>query len=321
MDCSYSTIARSDRSSVAAQSPLAPQALGDPAPSGTFDILDLGLMHHYATVTSNNVFPNGLARFVWQETIPLEAQRHPLLMHGILAIAAMHLACLQEDENAEYRIRAFHHQNIGVLGFRSALTAMSKENAHIMFAFSMMLSILAFASPQLSEMPPDVDNILEMFSLLQGNKLVWELEQDTIHTSAMVKLLPTHHQPAGESKLDAGHDKALHDLESLSDDAACMSAIQQLRVCLEIALAAPDEVPMAARWAVTMEERFLFLLKAHKPEALVILAHYGLIVRSYRQTWWLSSWCNILVDAVDKTLSDESKEAVGWQSKLEFLTH
>lgn len=318
MDCMYTseTVARSDTGSVISQSPRSISY--PPHDIITFDTLDLGLMHHYTMVASTNVFPNGVARKIWQETIPMEAQAHPLLMHGLLSISAMHLACTRNGEIAEYRIRALHHQNAGVAAFSAALSGMTKANAHIMFAFSMMLSVIAFASPQLTGTPTDVAGVLEVFNLIQGNKLVWQLEKATIYASSMAQLLPT--VTAADTKLDDEIEDKLVELQRLSDDPSCMEELESLKTCLQVGLAMPDEAPMAARWASTLQERFLFRLKAHKPVALIILAHYSLVVRCYRYTWWLSNWSDILINAVDNALSQESKHIFGWHSKLDFLT-
>ncbi|KAL1306415.1 hypothetical protein AAFC00_005120 [Neodothiora populina] len=283
-----------------------------------FDLLDLRLMHHYTLTAANELFPRGHGQTIWQHKIPLEAQSHPMLMHGLLAISAAHLALNYAKDGTDYRIRAIHHQNMGLLGYRAAISEISSLNAIPSFVFSVMLGVLTFAGPRLSAKEASIDDALELFTLMRGSKVVWELEKQTVLTSPMVALIPP---PDWDfDKLDAGLEAKLEDLKLLSPgDAVYTTAVDELKLCMQVALAAPDDFLITARWMATVDEQFWVRLKAHDPIALLLFAHYSLILSAYEQIWWLGDWKAELIKAVDSTLSPGDKEAVKWSSRVEFL--
>ncbi|KAI7004564.1 hypothetical protein KC355_g8659 [Hortaea werneckii] len=61
-----------------------------------------------------------------------------------------------------------------------------------------------------------------------------------------------------------------------------------------------------------MEEAFMDRLKAHQPEALVILSHYAIVMQAYRRRRWIGNWADILVEAVDQALSEADKARLNW---------
>ena len=275
-------------------------------------------MNHFDTVTAIDLFPTDQARIAWQTVMPREAQTYPLLMHGILAISAVHVSCLNESKAATHRIRALHHQNTAILMYREALSTMTKENAHALFGFSMILAILAFASPRLSETPPTVDDVLEKLNLMHGSMIVWQLEAESIKSSSMAALLPTMIISQG-SDIDPRIATGLDDLEAFVEEPVLVSTVRLLRLCVGLAFAAPDEVPMSARWVAEAEDGFWVRCREHDTKALLVLAHYALVLRHYRQVWWLTGWSEVLVNAVGRAFSEDEKGLVGWSKKVDFL--
>lgn len=66
------------------------------------------------------------------------------------------------------------------------------------------------------------------------------------------------------------------------------------------------------RWPAMVSEEFYERLKAHQPEALVILAHYSLIVRANKARWWIGGWDDMLLSAVDEAMTVEDKIRLDW---------
>ena len=61
--------------------------------------LDLELMHHYCTVTCNTMALREDSRHVWRVVIPTEGYANKYVMHGILAVAAVHRAFLYPEQS------------------------------------------------------------------------------------------------------------------------------------------------------------------------------------------------------------------------------
>lgn len=69
----------------------------------------LELMHHYSAASSDTLALRADMQHVWRMTIPEIAYQSPMLMHGILAVAAMHKAYLLPSRRRTYLdLAAFH---------------------------------------------------------------------------------------------------------------------------------------------------------------------------------------------------------------------
>lgn len=132
---------------------------------------------------------------MWQTEIPLTAREYPLLQHGMLALGAMDLACAAADEGEQgqmalCRARGLHHQGAALPMFRSLLLRDERHEQNVIFIFSIMLVMLAFASAQSSPTPPTLDEILDMFALFRGPRALWEIHQDGANRELIQTLFP-----------------------------------------------------------------------------------------------------------------------------------
>lgn len=78
------------------------------------------LMNHFSTTTAPDLFPSREAARIWQHVLPEEASRNPLIMHGILALAGLHMAHSQGSLSLSSppKTRALHHQQKGLAIFQ-----------------------------------------------------------------------------------------------------------------------------------------------------------------------------------------------------------
>ena len=136
-------------------------SLLEPTPSGSSEtatdpalpanseewISDLELMHHY----SSNVFRAGLGtrkqvEYLWQEYIPQQALKHTFLMHGLLALSALHLAYRNPTTSTRYLQLCDKHQSIALSSFRTSLSAdMTQDLADALFALASTISVSSMA--------------------------------------------------------------------------------------------------------------------------------------------------------------------------------
>jgi hypothetical protein len=68
----------------------------------------------------------------------------------------------------------------------------------------------------------------------------------------------------------------------------------------------------ADRTLSSMFGEFFDRLRAHQPQALIILAQFSIVVRIFNHLWWLEGWDHILLHAVDEALSTEDKKQYRW---------
>jgi hypothetical protein len=279
-------------------------------------MLDLSLMHHYTISTSLGLFAGKGSREIWQELMPSQAQSNPLLMHGLLALASMDLARTRPNERQLYATRALAHQNAGTRLFRNMLEQVRPSDSHVVFAFSMILPILAFAFPHACDDPPDFDGILDLFSLLRGCKTVWLLNPELMSASPVALWIKS--TIAGlprELKPNVAHRfQTLR--ASLKDPADILATDQLIEFTREELATKPDGVANLGRWPSMVADAFWQRVQNHQVESLVVLSHYSVVLGGPSYRWWTADWDLILLHAIDQALPESDKKAVEWDLEV-----
>ena len=152
-------------------------------------------MHHYTTTLDHLGVRESILP-LWRHYIPQEAIKHSFLMHGLLALAAIHLAHLKPGSSSRYLQACDKHQAIALETFRSILLSpFDTELADALFAFSGVLPVSSMArSCTPSESATlDMNAVTELFMLTRGVKHVLQLSRDHIKDGplgAMLEIQP-----------------------------------------------------------------------------------------------------------------------------------
>ncbi|RMY90169.1 hypothetical protein D0861_03799 [Hortaea werneckii] len=289
------------------------QPLNGEGVQNQYDGFDLLLMNYFSSSTALELFPSEGARHVWQHILPQEASRSPLLMHGILALSGLDMACSDATSPlaSQARTRALHHQQRGLALFQATLQDPAKADIYATFAFSIMLVILAFASAQAEPTFPSVDGILELFGLFRGNRTLAQMNWEAIKASHILALIDPGAEQQ-EYKMDPKLASYLEEFKDAQPDDTLKDAVTMLAETVHMSSGRLFDSKAIGRWPSMMEEAFMDRLKAHQPEALVVLAHYAIVMQAYRRRRWIGNWADILVEAVDQALSEADKSRLNW---------
>ncbi|KAL6229227.1 hypothetical protein BDW75DRAFT_108251 [Aspergillus navahoensis] len=317
MICHYT--AQSSPNSGAARS--IPQLL-TPAESRTsFDMLDLTLMHHYTTVTSVSLFGEE-QKEVWQTEVPIMARSSALLMHGLLATAALHMAFISKNSPSTFIDRALHHHTLGLELFNTEISALSAENCKspALFTFGLMLVIWSYASSTIpgaittAAEESDLDTILSSLNFVRGNKVIFEISGETILSQPIGRFLKPPEEPTRPRTLPQPIQAALIDLRKHVNDFVESMAIDQLeRYLLDTVSTSANDMRQPLGWPALAEAPFWERLRKHKPAALLIFMHYAIILAYYElRAWWMQGWSERLVGAVNHVLNKQDKNRSDW---------
>ncbi|PVH80136.1 hypothetical protein DL98DRAFT_460088 [Cadophora sp. DSE1049] len=286
----------------------------------TFDMLDLTLMNHFTAVTALTLFPGDKQRLVWQTDIHYQARSNPVLMHGILSVAAIHLALLEPESSSQYRLRAFHHHDLGVQLFNQQLSNITSENSHILFPFAVMLVVWAHSSPIIVREALQLDHILNLLELVRGCKTIFMMHWDTISGTPIGSL--REFIPRLKSQQVIQSYIALRAFENLRfkiSDPMYEHAIGRLENVSMKAAGEPDDVRTVVAWPCLIDEEIWDRLRNKEPMSLFLLAHYAMLLERYeRQWWWINGWSRRILRAVEDELNDTDKASLGWHS---FMSH
>lgn len=129
-------------------------------------------MHHYSVETCNTISLRLDMQYVWKIVIPETAYSIPFVMHGILALSAVHKAYLMPNERNMYLDIAANHQSSGLAEYRVALQELSENNWESVLCFSSLLIIYVCSLPELTDRlrraSSSVHEILELFTFIRG---------------------------------------------------------------------------------------------------------------------------------------------------------
>ncbi|GAQ07472.1 protein RTM1 [Aspergillus lentulus] len=132
---------------------------------------DPELMHHFTLHTSKSLARRQQMQDTWQIAFPTLAYSNEFLMHGILALSALHLAHLKPENHSRYITSSRFHISLGLRSFRRILTSPTTDNCCALFAFSSLIMVYVYASPAESaevDMVDTLESTLHLFKLCRG---------------------------------------------------------------------------------------------------------------------------------------------------------
>ncbi|RAH58770.1 hypothetical protein BO85DRAFT_281335 [Aspergillus piperis CBS 112811] len=274
----------------------------------------------YATMAHDQQFED-LYRWV----LPKEGLEYPFVLHGLLALSALHIARTSDPvSRTRYFSIALEHQNRALALFRPVLPSISRENSHPIFLFASLLLQLAFAIPPCSPLMADHDSVqdlIQAFTLCRGLREIlgasWNWVREGKLADVFTQVDDTKHWPLPETV-----EVALSQLKSLNEtrggqfgdhDVDCYgAAISHLKDMMEIYQDKPRRVELALRWPFGLESKYLKLLKENDPMALVILAHYCLVLHHFRHHWWMEGWSLRVARSIWDHLHESWRPYVSW---------
>ena len=242
---------------------------------------------------------------------------HPFLLHGILALSAVHKASfLLPMERQDLLLQADLHISQALETFRRHLEAPSDEAAIPMFVLSSLLLTYNFGSIQ--EKPDDpIGALHHCIMLLNGIKLVVTPHWEKLKGSTVIAQMFETSSPEARQLLDARskNDERPEILRLLEltelvldagDKTVCADAIRELHsVSLRVRHvdADRDEYPVLFYWAAAVSNRFFELFAAHSPVACIITVHFAALFAQARPIWWVFKWPRWLLAATEQVLA------------------
>jgi hypothetical protein len=292
-------------------------------PSPALNIHDLELMMQWCNTTYRTLSRNELTDPVWRNVVPEEALSHPFLMHGILAVSALHLARTGPDPSnrASYLNRAVAHQNQALALFRELLGDINENNAKAMFAFAGIVAIYTFGFPHTPDAQDAwacVDDLYQVLILTRGVQQVIYSPRDyreflsDSNFGPILQVEEVHGVIPDEACLALRKLYEANDAYANADQQVYRLAIENLEEMLSWVYGGMRANTIAGRWAIRLPARFMECLREREPLALVMLAHYGVLLTFLQHRWCFDEWCVRLAKAVWALLDDQWRPLVLW---------
>lgn len=305
-------------------------ALLPPNMQESLHLQDLELMMHWCTTTYRSMARDHRAETLWQMVIPQLSLRFPALRHGLLALSALQLA--QHSSNPErkwrYLVSAQEHQGHALSGIQfDDIEEMTISQCNAVFALCCVLLVFPYAyclidnseDEDEEDRPEVLDEFLEVFGLTRWLVGAMTLTMDRVASGELHPLVHPEQTPpnmpdmsqlvilalrrrnAAEAERDPSHETDVYE-----------QALEHLRYSLEQLMGGGEPKDFAFCWAFRIPVRFFDLVQERQPFALVLLAHYAVILHHLREAWWMGQWGNRLLKEIIDHLDPEWRELMTW---------
>ncbi|KAL4926202.1 Zn(II)2Cys6 transcription factor domain-containing protein [Aspergillus undulatus] len=237
-----------------------------------------------------------------------EAIRHDFFMHMVLVLSALHLALTKDPLFTESH-RAFILEGCSgaTTRFREEAENTNELNCHAVQAFPSLVTIYAFSLAQLDRgsMSEEavLDEMIGIMVLVKGHVLVENTTQRLI----------TLQGDDWVQNEDFIGDQANSSGDSLAVKASNTEAVHAFIKVLKLNLH-PNMKPLA--FPCDVKSDYLELLRQRNPMALVILAHYTVILGKCSSQWWCSNWGVQLLSVIAAILPAAYREAIIWPLQM-----
>jgi len=239
------------------------------------------------------------------------------------ALTALHLTRLKPEESDYYLVLATHHQNIALPLIRSELESINEENCHAVYACGHLVTKYAFASSQSLEtqvFSPGLGEVSEFLPLVRG---AFSVANHCLNWLLAGPLGPCMERPLdGKPDLSMNPDDALYArllpvlrVNGDEDGEACCEALNALRTLLAMA-ATPNQTmsnkTLVYCWPSQISQRYIELMSERKPEALVVLAHYCIMLKTIDYFWFMKGCAARLLEQCRRDLSKDWHPHIEW---------
>ena len=296
-------------------------------------------MSHFTSATSYTLSHREADQHMWRVIVPEMATAHPFLMHGLLAVSAMHLSYLRPLARGTHEMQSSYHQALATSQLRSVLTNITAENCSAAFGLCALLTLISMISiARRSDAERDrsgtsfVDDTVHHFMLTRGIGGVLGDHWPTIMEGPL-KILSTDRlddpdayalPPATAQQFTFLRTSILPTLTSSSPDAlrVATAALDGLELvyknCLFLHPHLPRaklEVGVTLRWMSLVPVEFMTLLKQRDTAALVLLAHFVVLFTHLDDVWFLQGWCEHALEKIEKIVGERGRAGLEWPAE------
>ena len=244
-------------------------------------------------------------------------------MYETLAISAFHLSIKHPSKSDLYLTESTTPQAKALALFSSCTLTVNQDNIIPAFLFSAILGLHFFCdtfstpSPDLSTF---LDRLVQSIRLLRGVRTLIGNSWEFIKNSDIKVLLQSDEGPVVDRDDEITH--ALKDLRSTFSQSHTLAAFDSKVYCEAITglirvynAQSPDStsnrlpnMKIVTEWPITISVEYTELLNERRPEALVVMAYFSILLHEMRSYWAVGYAGRFLLAVVDEYLGEQWAE-------------
>ncbi|RSL44778.1 hypothetical protein CEP54_014546 [Fusarium duplospermum] len=279
--------------------------------------------------------------------MPREGYHSPFVLHGILAMSAVHQAYLRPAKQKMYLQLYNYHSTLGSEQFRSTLEDARPGNWIGLFSFAALVTLHAFTLPlRLNDqkLPDPLLNLFEVATLLRGIETMLSPMVPLISRSEFAPFIygvrlsdsdelsdrqpPHSHYSLDNSHLPSDTLAALEGLRHFFSDQISPHSLPVYQSAVDhmdhlaklIALAGLNsEAGTVLGWLFSLPERLLPDIRDRRPEALILVAYFSVFLLSLEKNFWYSQgWAKQVFEQILEQLNHRPQflEALRWPRRV-----
>jgi hypothetical protein len=218
----------------------------------------------------------------------------PFVMDELLAVSAQHLSTTHPSLRDPYRRLGFDLQTRALAGFKLAAEDSSRQSLVGRFLFSSLVALFTMAAMAASpchDFGELVVRFVEFLCVTRGVRIVGDGAWAALYASELGEIFRSfsnyeeYDEPLPPLLSGVALMLQRPDLDAASVQ-ACAEAARALGF-IQKQLESPTSwgVHAVMAWTSFVDPAFTQLLADRKPEALVVLAHYAILLHPHRRFW------------------------------------
>ncbi|KIW18931.1 hypothetical protein PV08_03220 [Exophiala spinifera] len=278
----------------------------------------LTLLRHYQRSTFKTIADGTpVDEKLWRDVIFQIAHEHEFLLHGLLAFTCLHLAYLNPGTRNEYLIKAGEYQSKAMPQFREAIARPTDGNCHAILAFSSLLIPYSFASEQQDELflasDNDTDAVPTWLYFIRNGCITLCDQWDKVESGPCGTLAKAWDKPFETRTPEQA--VYLEDMHAIMDASvgehawphevreAYREAAAELAMAFACSQSDPENYTTwdALRvWPMRISMTFTRLLRDSHPAALILLAHYAILLKPIESKWYFKGRATKLLETISR---------------------
>ncbi|KAF6787621.1 C6 finger domain-containing protein [Colletotrichum sojae] len=304
-------------------------------PAEPYDLRHMELLFHFEHELGYEMGFGEATREKYQRMSVREALRAPYLMDQLLALSAAHKSTLPGEDGMFYRAEATRLQTRALSHFNAARAGVSDDSILTSFLYSTLLGqqVLfdTFSLPPGGDFATVLDKLVHCMNLHRGVRTIVSGSWMTLRAHLEAHLGPdssafVNSILVGMDAVPPGPECAgllgLIDRSDLGDAtrAACRESVEALQLMFDIqrdpSLTPGRRLATVQEWSIRVPTEYVNLLDQRRPEALVVLAYWGVLLHNVRQNWAYANAGRALVQAVSAHLGAYWSEWLVWPQRM-----
>lgn len=304
------------------------------------NIDDMQLFFHYITETSLT-FGNEV---LWRDKAAIIAFEYPFVLRLILAISGVHLARKSTEEClriTRYEQLAEAHFSIALREVTTLLPQIDSKNCSALYIAAVLVCYNTFAKPPKKGHLIVIadDSEVAWWTLFRGVRFVIQRSGfDAIFSGPLRSALDNSSTTLPPLYGRSGYipwEAPLADLKRMIRDCEVPGTEtlemlrQQLADCFRDVygtLEKPEDTThgkmhVVIRWLWILEDDFIGQIKESRPAALILLAHFVVLLKTLECYWFMRGWARHIVQGIQERLDlvysswiSWPKQQINWQA-------